>query len=137
MKKIIDWCVKNRDAIFFSALSISIILVVTDDIIMKNPHTSLYYIGVIITLIGEFIYMCLDFKYLTTYWVVIADYTVDSRTFISTNVWRQKGSDFAERNFIDYHTDKGHYDITIDLVVNISKKEYDLKYKEIERKINH
>lgn len=26
---------------------------------------------------------------------------------------------------------------TIDLVVNISKKEYDLKYKEIERKINH
>ena len=60
MSKIINWCVKNRDAIFFPALSISIILVVTDDIIMKNPHTSLYYIVVIITLIGEFIYMCAD-----------------------------------------------------------------------------
>jgi hypothetical protein len=52
MKKIIDWCVKNRNQIFTTVLYISLMLIIIDDMIMKNPHTFLYYIVCIVLIVA-------------------------------------------------------------------------------------
>ena len=134
MKKIIDSLLKDSSDVFFIIANISLSLIFTDDAIIRNPHSPLYYIGGIVFYVGVFFHFYSRYvKDKFTYWYIVYD-CIERDTFQNkefnlchTMTRRQKGEILDKKDVLEFISKRYENAWIVDYI-RISKHEFETKY---------